>query len=71
MEKSLKNGGIKGLDSHLTALQSLKHVICSKPRMLTGSEIKLLKQSKAEIADRVMDLVVQKGGRLGIKCSDG
>lgn len=58
MEKNLKHGGIKG--SHLTALQSLKQIICSKPRMLTGSEIKLLKQSKTEIARRVAYLVNSK-----------
>lgn len=69
MEKSLKNGGIKGSDSDLTALQSLRRVICSEPRMLTGSEIKLLRRSKAEIAGRVVDLV--KNQRLGAECSDG
>jgi hypothetical protein len=37
--------------------------------MLTGSEIKLLRRSKAEIAGRVVDLV--KNQRLGAECSDG
>ncbi len=57
MEKNLKTGGSKGLDSDLTALQSLKHVICSKPRTLTESEIKLLRQSKSEIARRISELL--------------
>ncbi|MGE0087248.1 MAG: hypothetical protein AB7S75_22815 [Desulfococcaceae bacterium] len=57
MEKNLKTGGTKGLDSGLTALQSLRHVICSEPRMLTESEIKLLRQSKSEIARRISELL--------------
>jgi len=60
MEKNLKHGGIKGLNSDLTALQSLRHVICSKPRMLTESEIKLLQQSKTEIARLIAELAVNK-----------
>lgn len=60
MEKNLKHGGIKGSVSDLSALQSLRHVICSKPRMLTGSEIKLLPQSKTEIAMRIAELAVNK-----------
>ena len=57
MEKNLKNGGIKGSDSGLTALQSLRHVICSEPRMLTEYEVKLLRQSKVEIARRFSELI--------------
>jgi hypothetical protein len=56
MENDLKIGGITGSASDLTALQSLKHVICLTPRMLTASEIKLLRQSKVEIAQRVSEL---------------
>ncbi len=56
MDNNLKAGGINGLDSDLTALQSLKRVICLTPRMLTASEIKLLRQSKVEVAKRVNEL---------------
>ena len=56
MDNDLKIGGITGSASDLTALQSLKHVICLTPRMLTASEIKLLRQSKVEIAQRVSEL---------------
>ena len=57
MEMNLNIGGNSSSVSGLTALQSLKHVTCSIPRMLTVSEIKLLRQSKAEIAKRVGELV--------------
>jgi len=40
-----------------SALQNLKHVTCLKPRRLTESEIKLLRQSKGEIAKRISELV--------------
>ena len=56
MEKKLKDGGAKGSDLDLTALRSLKRVICSEPRMLTESEIKLLRQAKAEIAGRFAEI---------------
>lgn len=56
MEKKLKDGGAKGSDSDLTALRSLKRVICSEPRMLTESEIKLLRRAKAEIAGRFAEI---------------
>ena len=62
MEKDSKIAGIKGSASDLTALQSLKHVICLTPRMLTASEIKLLRQSKVEIAQRVRELAELRGG---------
>lgn len=57
MEQHLKSGGNTGLDLGLMALQSLKHVTCSKPRKLTESEIKLLRQSKMENARRISELV--------------
>ena len=63
MEKDSKIGGIKGSASDLTALQSLKHVICLTPRMLTASEIKLLRQSKGEIARRVSELARLHGNK--------
>ncbi len=56
MEKNLKDGGAKGSDLDLTALQSLKRVICSEPRMLTESEIKLLRRAKTEIAGRFVEI---------------
>jgi hypothetical protein len=62
MDNNSKIGGIKGSVSDLTALQSLKHVICLTPRMLTASEIKLLRQSKVEIAQRVSELAGLCGG---------
>ena len=54
MGKNLKTGGVSGSAS--TALQSLKHIICSTPRALTESEIRLLRQSKHEVAMRVAEL---------------
>ena len=62
MDNNLKIGGITGSASDLTALQSLKHVICLTPRMLTASEIKLLRQSKVEIAQRVSELAGLRSG---------
>ncbi len=56
MDKNSKTGGLSGSDSALTALQSLKHVTCSIPRALTESEIRLLRQSKHEVAKRVTEL---------------
>ena len=57
MEPNLKAGGTNALDSILTALQSLKLVTSSTPRALTESEIRLLRQSKHEVAKRVIELV--------------
>jgi hypothetical protein len=57
MDQNLKSGGNTSLDLGLIALQSLKHVTCLKPRRLTESEIKLLRQSKVEIAKRISELV--------------
>jgi hypothetical protein len=45
--------------SAMTALQTLKSVIYSGPRRLTESEIVLLRQSKAEVARRVRQLIVE------------
>ena len=50
MDNNLKIGGINDSALDLTALQSLKRIICLTPRMLTASEIKLLRQSKVEVA---------------------
>ena len=62
MDNNLKICGITGSASNLTALQSLKHVICLTPRMLTASEIKLLRQSKVEIAQRISELAGLRRG---------
>ena len=59
MEKNSKTGGANGSVSDLTALQSLKRVTCSIPRMLNASEIELLRQSKQEVASRVRELVAR------------
>ena len=56
METNWKDGGKSDSDLALTALQSLKHVTCSKPRRLSESEIELLRQSKVEIARQVVEL---------------
>jgi len=56
MDNNLKMGGINYLALDLTALQSLKRVICLTPRMLNASEIKLLRQSKVDVAKRVSEL---------------
>ena len=61
MKENLKTGGTSASDLPSTALQSLKHVTCSTPRALTESEIKLLRQSKREIANRVTELADQAG----------
>jgi hypothetical protein len=58
MGNNLKIGRINDSAFDLTALQSLKRVICLTPRMLTASEIKLLRQSKVEIAKRVSELAM-------------
>ena len=57
MAKHLKSGGNSNSASDLTALQSLKRVTFSTPRMLSASEIELLRQSKHEVARRVSELV--------------
>ncbi len=65
MEKNLNIGGNLSSVSGLSALQSLKHVTCSTPRMLNASEIKLLRQAKREIAQRINELAQQaSGGRV-------
>ena len=56
MDMNLNNGGNTTSASELNALQSLKHVICLTPRTLTVSEIKLLRQAKHEIAQRIKEL---------------
>lgn len=53
----VNNGSKHTSDSGLTALQRLKHLAGSPPRMLTASEIKLLRQSKVEIQQRVCTLI--------------
>lgn len=57
MDMNVNKGGKIDSASTLTALESLKHVTCSKPRPLTEAEIELLRQSKVEIATRVNQLL--------------
>ena len=64
MEKNLNIGGNNSSVSGLTALQSLKHVTCSTPRMLNASEIKLLRQAKREIAQRINELTQRSKRRV-------
>lgn len=59
METNSKTGGMIASASAVTALQTLKGVIYSGPRRLTESEIVLLRQSKAEVARRVRQLIVE------------
>lgn len=53
MAKNLKSGGKPGSVTPSTALLNQKLVTSSAPRMLTLSEIELLRRSKQEIAVRV------------------
>lgn len=52
MEKILKPGGKSGSVTASTALLNQKLATLSAPRMLSPSEIVLLRQSKREIAAR-------------------
>jgi hypothetical protein len=51
MEKNLKHGGRKTSVTPSTALLNQKLGISPAPRMLTPSEIALLRQSKREMAE--------------------
>jgi len=53
MENNLKTGGKKFSLTPSTALLNQKPGAYLKPRMLTESEIKLLRQSKQEIGEAV------------------
>ena len=53
METRLKSGGTSGSVTASTALLNQKLATSNAPRMLTPSEIVLLKQSKREIALRI------------------
>ena len=59
MEAISKTGGLSGSASATTALQILKGITSSEPRRLTESEIVLLRQSKAEVGQRVRELIRQ------------
>lgn len=52
MDKHLKSGGGSGSVTASTALLNQKLATLNGPRMLTPSEIALLRQSKQEIAAR-------------------
>ena len=62
MEKNLKTGGKKGLVTPSTALLNQRLATFSKPRMLTEYEIKLLRQSKGEIAEAIREMDMAKQG---------
>ena len=62
MEKNLKTGGKKGLVTPSTALLNQRLATFSKPRMLTEYEIKLLRQSKVEIAEAIREMDMAKQG---------
>ena len=51
MEKNLKIGGRKSIFTPSTALLNQKLDTFLRPRMLTESEIKLLRQSKKEVGE--------------------
>ena len=51
MEKSSKNGGKGGMVTPSTALLNRKLGTSPTPRMLTPSEVALLKRSKQEISE--------------------
>lgn len=53
MEKNWKSGGTSGSVTASTALLNQKLATSNAPRMLTPSEIVLLRQSKQEIANRI------------------
>lgn len=53
MEKHLKSGGTNGSVTASTALLNQKLATSNAPRMLTPSEIVLLRQSKREFALRI------------------
>ena len=53
MEKCLKSDATSGSVTASTALLNQKLATSNAPRMLTPSEIVLLKQSKQEIARRI------------------
>ena len=53
MEKNLKSGGTSGSVTAATALLNRRLATSNAPRMLTPSEIELLKQRKREIALRI------------------
>jgi len=57
MDTNLRAGGTNDSASATSALQILKGITYSGPRMLTESEIVLLRQSKAEVAARVRQLI--------------
>lgn len=59
MESNSKTGGMNALASATSALQILKGITSSDPRRLTAFEIVLLRQSKAEVGQRVRELILE------------
>jgi hypothetical protein len=64
MDTNLNDGGVADLASGMNASRILKGITCSKPRMLTKSEIVLLRQSKVEIGQRVRQLIRESRGQV-------
>ena len=56
METTLNTGGKSVSVSGMSALQTLRGLTFETPRLLSASEIELLRQAKAEIAARVEEL---------------
>ncbi|MCX6872296.1 MAG: hypothetical protein NTW21_00580 [Verrucomicrobia bacterium] len=65
MDLNLKTGGTNDSVSATSALQILKGITDSGFRRLTESEIVLLRQSKAEIAQRVRQLIRESKVKVG------
>lgn len=64
MDTNLNDGGVADLASGMNASRILKGITCSEPRMLTESEIVLLRQSKVEIGQRVRQLIRESRGQV-------
>jgi hypothetical protein len=56
MDMNLNTGGKSVSASGMSALHTLKGLTFETPRLLSASEIELLRQAKAEIAARVEQL---------------
>ncbi len=59
MDPNSNNGGSTASASATNALQILKGITSSEPRQLTEFEIVLLRQSKAEVGQRVRELILE------------
>lgn len=59
MDPNSNNGGSTASALVMSASRILRGITCSEPRMLTESEIVLLRQSKAEVGQRVRELIIE------------